>query len=250
MNAPLQEVKSMLGQLRLSGAREGLEELLITAAKEELTLLEFAHRLLSQEIEVRNANSLRRRMKQARFPEHKTVDEFDFGFQQSVSKQQILQLMDMCWVEKAFNLFFLGPSSLGKTHLSISLGVQAVALGYHVSFVTLDELMDVLKTEKMLVRSKRRLKHIMNSNLVIIDEVGFLPVSCEEANMFYQLVSHFYQNTSVIITSNKGFDEWGDFLGDTAITTAILDRLIHNSEIFNMSGESYRVSHRNTIFSN
>jgi DNA replication protein DnaC len=250
MNAPLQEVKSMLGQLRLSGAQDGLEDLLVSAAKEELTLLEFTRRLLSQEVEVRNANSLKRRLKQAHFPEYKTMDEFDYGFQQSVSKHQIMQLMDMCWLEKAFNLFFLGPSSLGKSHLSISLGVQAVRLGYHVSFVTLDELIDILKTEDVLVRNKRRLKRIMNSSLVIIDEVGFLPVSREEANMFYQLISHFYQNISVIITSNKGFDEWGDFLGDTAITTAILDRLIHNSEIFNMSGESYRVSHRNTIFSN
>ncbi len=247
MNAQLQEVKSMLGQLRLSGARDRLENLLATASKEEFTLLEFTSRLLNQEIEARNANSLQRRMKQARFPEHKTINEFDFGFQQSVSKHQILQLMDMCWIEKAYNLFFIGPSSIGKTHLSISLGVRAVELGYHVSFVTLDELIDILKTEAVLVRNKRRLKHIMSSNLVIIDEVGFLPVSRQEANMFYQLVSHFYQNTSVIITSNKGFEEWAEFLGDTAITTAILDRLIHNSEIFNMSGDSYRVSHRNTI---
>ena len=210
MNVRLQEVKSMLGQLRLSGAREQLEELLVTATKEELTLLEFTRRLLNKEVEARNANSLQRRMKQARFPEHKAVDEFDFGFQQSVSKHQILQLMDMYWVEKAYNLFFLGPSSIGKTHLSISLGIRAVELGYHVCFVTLDELIDILKTEAVLIRNKR-------------------------------------QNTSVIITSNKGFEEWAEFLGDTAITTAILDRLIHNSEIFNMSGDSYRVSHRNTI---
>ena len=209
MNVQLQEVKSMLGQLRLSGAREQLEELLVTAAKEEITLLDFTHRLLNQEVKARNANSLQRRMKQARFPEHKTVEEFDFGFQQSVSKHQILQLMDMWWVEKAFNLFFLGPSSIGKTHLSISLGIRAVELGYHVSFVTLDELIDILKTEAVLVRNKRRLKHITNSNLVIIDEVGFLPVSRQEANMLYQLVAHFYQNTSVIITSNKGFGKVG-----------------------------------------
>jgi DNA replication protein DnaC len=186
-------------------------------------------------------------MNQARFPEHKTLDEFDFGFQQSVSKQQMLQLMDMTWVEKAFYLFFLGPSSIGKTHLSLCLGIRAVELGYQVSFVTLDELIDILKTQEVLAKSKRRLKYIMNSSLVVIDEVGFLPVSRQEANMFYQLVSHFYQNTSVIITSNKGFEEWTEFLGDTAITTAILDRLIHNSEIFNMTGDSYRVKNRNTI---
>jgi len=247
VNPQLQEVKNMLGNLRLSGAREQIEELLVDATKEELTILEFTHRLLSQELEVRHSNSVKRRMKQACFPEHKTLEEFDFGFQQSVNKQQMLQLMDMSWVEKAFNLFFLGPSSIGKTHLSICLGIRAVELGYQVSFVTLNELINILKTEEVLAKSKRRLKYIMNSTLVIIDEVGFLPISRQEANMLYQLVSHFYQNTSVIITSNKGFEEWTDFLGDTAITTAILDRLIHNSEIFNMRGDSYRVKNRNTI---
>lgn len=247
MNAQLEEVKGMLGQLRLPGAREQLEELLMAAIKEESSLLEFTYRLLKREVEVRNGNALERRMKQAHFPEYKTIEEFDFGFQQSVSKHQMVQLMDMCWVEKAYNLFFLGPSSIGKTHLSIGLGIRAVELGYHVSFITLDELIDILQTEAVLTRKKRRLKQIMSSNLVIIDEVGFLPVSRQEANVFYQLVAHFYQRTSVIITSNKGFEEWADFLGDAAITTAILDRLIHSSEIFNMSGESYRVSHRNTI---
>jgi DNA replication protein DnaC len=247
MNAQLMEIKTMLGQLRLSGAREKLEELLAEALKKELTALQFTDLLLKEELLVRNANSLQKRMKRARFPEHKTLDEFDFGFQQSVSKQQILGLMDMCWVERAFNLFFLGPSSIGKTHLALCLGIRAVELGYHVSFVTLDQLIDILKTESALSRSKRRLKQIMTSQLVIIDEVGFLPVNRQEANMFYQLVSHFYQQTSVIITSNKGFEEWAEFLGDTAITTAILDRLIHNSEIFNMDGDSYRTNHRNTI---
>jgi len=158
MNALLKEVKAMLGQLRLSGACDRLDELLTVAATEELTALQFTHRLLDQEIKARNANSLTKRMKRARFPEHKTIESFDFGFQQSVSKQQILQLMDMCWVEKAFNLFFLGPPSIGKTHLAISLGIRAVELGYHVSFITLDQLIDILKTEPVLARSKRRLK--------------------------------------------------------------------------------------------
>lgn len=247
MNAQLLEIKTMLGQLRLSGTRDKLEQLLVEALKKELTVLQFTDLLLKEELSVRNANSLKKRMKRAGFPEHKTLDEFDFGFQQSVSKQQLLGLMDMCWVERAFNLFFLGPPSIGKTHLALCLGIKAVEIGYQVSFVTLDQLIDILKTEPALSRSKRRLKQIMGSQLVIIDEVGFLPVNRQEANMFYQLVSHFYQQTSVIITSNKGFEEWAEFLGDTAITTAILDRLIHNSEIFNMSGDSYRINHRNTI---
>jgi DNA replication protein DnaC len=185
MNAQLLEIKSMLGQLRLSGARDKLEELLSEALKKELTVLQFTDLLLKEELSVRNVNSLKKRMKRAGFPEHKTLDEFDFGFQQSVSKQQLLGLMDMCWVERAFNLFFLGPPSIGKTHLALCLGIKAVEIGYQVSFVTLDQLIDILKTEPALSRSKRRLKQIMGSQLVIIDEVGFLPVNRQEANMFY-----------------------------------------------------------------
>ncbi len=168
-------------------------------------MLEFIYRLLSQEVKTRNANSLKRRTNRARFPERKILDGFDFGFQQSVCKQQMLQLMDMTWVEKAFNLFFLGPSSIGKTHLSLCLGIRAVELGYQVSFVTLDELIDILKTQEVLAKSKRRLKYIMNSSLVVIDEVGFLPVSRQEANMFYQLVSHFYQNTWFMLYTHGSF---------------------------------------------
>lgn len=243
MNKQIKEIKTMLAQLRLSGAREAIDSFM----NDELTPLQFTHRLLLEELTVRNANSRKRRLKKAAFPEHKTLEQFDFGFQQSVSKQQMVRLMDMGWVEKAFNLFFLGPPSIGKTHLSLCLGSKAVDMGYQVSFVTLDQLIDILNTATVLARSKRKLKQIKASQLVIIDEVGYLPVNRQEANMLYQLVTHFYQQTSVIITSNKGFEEWPEFLGDTAITTAILDRLIHNSEIFNMDGESYRVHHRNTI---
>ncbi len=243
MNKQIKEIKTMLAQLRLSGAREAIDSFM----NDELTPLQFTHRLLSEELTVRNANSRKRRLKKAAFPEHKTLEQFDFGFQQSVSKQQMVRLMDMGWVEKAFNLFFLGPPSIGKTHLSLCLGIKAVDMGYQVSFVILDQLIDILNTATVLARSKRKLKQIKASQLVIIDEVGYLPVNRQEANMFYQLVTHFYQQTSVIITSNKGFEEWPEFLGDTAITTAILDRLIHNSEIFNMDGDSYRVHHRNTI---
>ena len=120
--------------------------------------------------------------------------------------------------------------------MSIALGVQAVKLGYHVAFVTMDDLIKILKTETILVNSKRRLKQILASDLVIIDEVGFLPISRQEANMFFQLILNLYQKTSVVITSNKGFDEWVDFIGDPVITTAILDRLVHHSELFNLTG--------------
>lgn len=248
MNNQLEEVKSLLAQLHLTTIHDTLDDQLAPAVQENLSCLEFLHRILKREAESRDDKSLSRRMRQAGFPEIKTIDEFDFGFQMSIDKRQVVQLMDMTWLEQAFNLIFIGPPGVGKSFLSIALGAQAVKLGYHVAFVTMDELIKILKTEAILVNSKRKLKQILASDLVIIDEVGFLPISRQEANMFFQLILNLYQKTSVIITSNKGFDEWIDFLGDPVITTAILDRLLHNSELFNMTGDSYRLKHRSTIF--
>ena len=248
MNERLQAVKELLGQLRLTTLRNGVEDLLLAAARDNQSSLEFLYEALRLEAQGRSDNSRDRRLKLAAFPYHRTVDDFDFGFQTSVNPRQIRQLMDMTWLEKAFNLVFLGPPGVGKTHLAIALGIQAVELGYSVAFVTMDELMRILKTEDIVARSKRRLKQIKSANLVIIDELGFLPVTVQEANLFFQLVSDFYQQTSLIVTSNKGFDDWPKFFGDQVITTAILDRLGHHSELFNLTGDSYRVSHRNTLF--
>jgi DNA replication protein DnaC len=139
---------------------------------------------------------------------------------------------------------------VGKTCLSIGLGIEAVSRGYRVTFVQMDELIRLLKTEEISRNSRAKIKRIVGSDLVIIDDLMFMAIDRHEANLFFQLINKLYGQASVIITSNKGPEDWGDILGDPAITTAILDRLIHKSEVIHLTGDSYRLKHRQTIFGN
>jgi DNA replication protein DnaC len=234
--------------LRLSETANHLPAIIREAEQKDLSFTQFLLDVVTYEQSRREEKQLEKRFKWATFPFYSTVDEYDLKEQKSLSSKKLNQLKDLTWIEQLYNIIFLGPPGVGKTHLSIGLGIEALNQGYKVIFTTMGDLIHVLKTEEITRKSKTRMKRIREADLVIIDDLMFMAMDKQEANMFFHLINNLYNQTSIILTSNKGPKEWGELLGDQAITTAILDRILHRVEIIHLNEDSWRMKHRKTIF--
>lgn len=241
-------IKDMLKTLKMTHTAENLDHILSASVKKSLSYEKLLETLLSQEIEFKNQKRLERNLKQADFLEYKTLAEYDIKEQQSLSQRQLNQLKELTWLEQGYNIVLLGPPGLGKTHLAIGLGIHAINQGYKVMFAPMNDLVHWFKTAEITRTSSTKIKRILKADLVIIDDLMFMAMEKSEANLFFQLINKLYGQTSIIITSNKGPEDWGELLGDPAIATAILDRIVHKCEIINLQGDSYRLKHRESIF--
>lgn len=239
-----ERLHSNLIQLKLNTIGTILDNYLEIAAREGKTTLEVIDYLIDQEKHAKDALSYETRMKLARFPVKKRLEDFDFEFQPSIDRTVISDLTSLRFIYNAENIVFLGPPGVGKSHIAIGLGIEAVKGGFSVYFINAGILIERLKKANNEGLLEDRLRNLAKYKLLIIDEMGYLPFDNEGAHCFFQLVSKRYEKTSTIFTSNKSFGEWGEIFQDHVIAAAVLDRILHHCTTINIKGESCRLKER------
>jgi DNA replication protein DnaC len=230
-----ERLQDNLARLKLNRTAEVLDTVVQQAKEDKISYFSFLDHLLEEEVAAKDKRHIQTAMRTAGLPGAKTIEEYDFSFHPQLDQGAVMELFDLSFISNKENAVFLGPPGVGKTHLAIALAIKACHHGLRVYFTTMDALIKKLK------EGASRQKAYLSSSLVVVDEVGYLPVTPQEAHLFFQFVSYRYERSSIIITSNKSFGDWQELFGDPVIATAILDRLLHHCKVVNIKGHSYRL---------
>jgi DNA replication protein DnaC len=239
-------IKNHATKLGLPHLAASLEQLCKRADAGQLGYLEFLDLIIEEELGIREGRRFRGALRLSKLPHHKTLDEFDFSFQPELDVRKIRDLANLSFIETKTNVALLGPPGVGKTHLAVALAVSACRAGYSIYFTSLDDMVRQPRAADELGRLNRKLRAYIRPAVLVIDEMGYLPLDRSDANLVFQVISKRYETGSTIITSNKSFSEWGQIFSDDVLATAILDRLLHHCEVISINGSSYRLKDRLT----
>ena len=234
-------LRAMLADLKMPGALEAVDGVLAQVDSGAVTAGEATEQVLGAQIALRNNRRLQAAMRSSRLPAVKTLAQFDFTFQPSIKREQIESLHELGFLDRRENVILLGPPGVGKTHLAINLAIAAAEAGRRVYYGTLAGLIDSLTDARAAGALSRRLRVLTHPALLVVDEIGYLPVSQDGAVLFFQLINARHERAATVLTSNKGFEEWGNVLGDEIMAAALIDRLLHHCHIVNIRGNSDRM---------
>lgn len=244
----IEHIKNHCNQLNLSAISSNFDDIIMNAENNKISYFEFADKLFETEINHRMEKDKERRTRQAKLPMSCNLNLYDYQSDNGIEKQQMNQLRELGWMEQNFNIILMGPSGTGKTYIAAGLCFDAVDKGYRAYFKTMEELVQVLKMKDITRTAAIEYKRIIKSHLLVIDDIMMFPIEQQGAIAFFNLVNELHNNTSLIITTNKSPKQWADVLKDGVLTTALLDRILHRCEVIKLSGNSYRMKNRKTIF--